>query len=111
MSVNNQKAAFELAQAYAAFESEVASLIESAREFDERWSMTWARRPSSFDERLLAGPFTLGRLNELVRYMALRNRQLGWMLGYLDGGSDEHVRYASLWAKADDQASAESRAA
>ncbi len=40
MPVNNQKAAHDLAQGYAAFESEIAALVESAEVFDERWSLT-----------------------------------------------------------------------
>jgi hypothetical protein len=111
MPVNNQKAACDLAQGYTDFESEVASLIRSAKEFDERWSLTWERKPSWFEDYLLKGPFTLGMLSELVRYMALRNRQLGWMLDFLQGGSDEPVRHAKAWARAGERAAEESRAA
>lgn len=111
MPVNNQRAAYELAQAYVVFEDEVASLVEGAKEFDERWSLTWARKPSWFRDNLLKGPFTLGMLSELVRYMALRNRQLGWMIDFLQGGSDEPVRFARAWAREAERSADTARAA
>lgn len=105
MPVNNQKAAHDLAQGYAAFESEVSSLVESSKVFDERWSLTWERKPEYFGNHFRNGPFTLGILSELVRYMAHRNRQIGWMIDFLQTGNDEHVRHAEAWAKADERAS------
>lgn len=104
MPVNNQKAAYDLAQGYAAFESEIAALIESAKVFDERWSLTWVRKPDYFGDHFRDGPFTLGILSELVRYMAHRNRQIGWMLDFLLTGNDEHVQHARAWARADGRA-------
>jgi hypothetical protein len=109
--VNNQKAAHKLAQGYAALEAEVASLVESAKEFDERWSLTWAHKPSWFRDSLLRGPFTLETLSELTRYMALRNRQLGWMIDFLQGGSDEPVRHARAWAREAERSADASKAA
>jgi hypothetical protein len=94
MPVNNQKAAHDLAQGYAAFESEVSSVIKSSKVLDERWSLTWERKPDYFGSHFRNGPFTLGILSELVRYMAQRNRQIGWMLDFLQTGNDEHVRHA-----------------
>jgi hypothetical protein len=111
MPVNNQKAAHDLAQGYAAFESEIAALVESAEVFDERWSLAWARKQDWFGDHLLNGPFTLATLSELVRYMAHRNRQIGWMLDFLQTGNDEHVRHARAWARADERAADESSAA
>lgn len=104
MPVNNQKAAYDLAQGYAAFESEVATLIESSKVFDERWSLTWKRKPSRFGDHLRNGPFTLASLDELARYMGHRNRQIGWMIDFLQTGNDEHVRHAKAWARADERA-------
>lgn len=104
MPVNNQKAAHDLAQGYAAFESEVSSLIKSSKILDERWSLTWERKPDYFGSHFRNGPFTLGILSELVRYMAQRNRQIGWMLDFLQTGNDEHVRHARAWARADGRA-------
>lgn len=111
MPINNHKAAYDLAQGYAAFESEIAALIESSEVFDERWSLTWARRPSRYHDTALRTPLTLGMLNELTQYMAHRNRQLGWMLDFLQTGNDEHVRHARAWARADERAAEESTAA
>ncbi len=104
MPINNHRAAYELAQGYAAFESEIAALIESTEVFDERWSLSWARKPSRYDETTLRTPLTLGMLNELTQYMAHRNRQLGWMLDFLQTGNDEPVRHARAWARADERA-------
>lgn len=104
MPVNNQKAAYDLAQGYAAFESEIATLIENSKVFDERWSLTWERKPDYFGSHFRNGPFTLGLLSELVRYMAQRNRQIGWMLDFLQTGNDEYVRHARAQAKADERA-------
>lgn len=111
MPVNNQKAAYDLAQGYAKFESEIGTLIESADAFDERWSLTWNRRPSWYEDYLLTGPFTLGVLNELVRYIAHRNRQIGWMIDFVQTGNDEHVRHAKAWARYEKRKADESRAA
>lgn len=110
MPINNHKVAHDLAQGYAAFESEIAALIESSEVFDERWSLTWARRPSRYNDTALRTPLTLGMLNELTQYMAHRNRQLGWMLDFLQTGDDEHVRHARAWAGADKRAAEESSA-
>ncbi len=110
MPINNQKAAYDLAQGYAAFESEIAMLIESSNVFDERWSLTWERKSDRFKDHLRNGPFTLAVLDELVRYMAHRNRQIGWMLDFLQTGNDEHVRHARAWARADERAAAASSA-
>jgi hypothetical protein len=103
MPVNNQKAAYDLAQGYAAFESEIAALVESAEVFDERWSLTWEHKPNYFGNHFRNGPFTLDLLSELLRYMAHRNRQIGWMLDFLQTGNDEPVRHARAWARADER--------
>ncbi len=111
MPINNHKAAFDLAQGYAAFESEIATLIESTKVFDERWSLTWARKPRRYHDSALSAPLTLGMLNELTQYMAHRNRQIGWMIDFLQTGNDEHVRHARSWVKADERAAEESSTA
>lgn len=106
--INNHRAAYELAQGYAAFESEIGALIESAEVFDERWSLMWARKPSRYHDSVLRAPLTLGMLNELTQYMAHRNRQIGWMIDFLKTGNEEHVRHARAWARADERAAEES---
>lgn len=99
--VNNQGPTAAFADTYRQFENDVASLVHDSNELDERWELAWAHKPTWADARLLETPFTRGRLDVLVRYMAQRNRQLGWMLEYMQCGNDEPVRH---WATPEDVA-------
>lgn len=99
--VNNQAAASEVAQAYVELEAEVAALIADAPVFDERWSLLWAHRPTWAENQPYRGRlFSRAMLDELVRYMAWRGRQLGAMIDFLGTGNDEYVRHIRSWVKA-----------
>jgi hypothetical protein len=104
--VNNQTRAAEFARAYSAYEHEVASLLKRAGEFDERWDLLWARKPSWARDHLLESPFTRETLDVLTRYIAHRARQLCYMMKFLRDGDDRVVRYIRAWV-AHDEASAE----
>jgi hypothetical protein len=55
--------------------------------------------PAGFRKASLLKPPIYGeKLEILVLYMALRTRQLDWMIELPRGGSDEAVRYVRLWA-------------
>lgn len=99
--VNNQTAANELAQAFVDLEEEVGTLIAASPTFDERWSLQWSHKPSwaesqPYCRRLFSGEM----LNELGQYMAVRGRQIGWMIDFLNTGNDEPVRHIRSWVKA-----------
>ena len=102
--VNNQEPTATFADTYRQFEKDVASLVHASNELDERWELAWAHMPTWADAHLLEMPFTRGRLDVLVQYMAQRNRQLGWMLEYMRSGNDEPVRHVRHWATPDDVA-------
>ena len=105
--VDNQTRATEFARAYSSYEQEVASLLIRAGEFDERWELLWARKPSWARDHLLESPFTRHTLDLLTRYIAHRARQLGYMMKFLRDGDDRVVRHIGAWI-AHDEASAES---
>jgi hypothetical protein len=98
--VNNQARAAEFARSYGGFEADVASLVSVADQFDERWELAWAHKPSWVDDYLLEAPFTRARLDELVKYVAHRNKQLAWMIDYLQTGNDTKVRLIRHWVAA-----------
>jgi hypothetical protein len=99
--VNNQSAANELAQAFVDLEGEVAALIAASPVFDERWALQWDHKPSWAEDQPYCGRlFSGGMLNKLGRYMAVRGRQIGWMIDFLKTGNDEPVRHVRAWVKA-----------
>lgn len=99
--VNNQTAANELAQAFVDLEGEVGALIAASPAFDERWSLQWDHKPSwAEDQPYCRRLFSGGMLNKLGRYMAVRGRQIGWMIDFLNTGNDEPVRHIRAWIKA-----------
>jgi hypothetical protein len=100
--VNNQEATAEFAQSYAAYEAEVRTLIADSDVLDKRWQLLWQRKPSWADAHILEPPFTRERLDTVVSYMAQRNRQLAWMIAFLQGGSDKPVRYIRHWGCANE---------
>jgi hypothetical protein len=102
--VNNQGAAAALARSYSQFEKEVASVLTATAKLDERWELAWAHKPSWADDHLLEPAFTRARLDVIVKYMAHRNRQLGWMIEYLRSGDDEPVRYIRHWVSQNEAA-------
>jgi len=98
--VNNQEPTADFARNYSAYEADVAALLTNTNELDDRWSSLWARKPSWVEGHLgdlLEPPFYGEKLEVLGRYIALRTRQLGWMIRYLQGGTDEPVRYIRYW--------------
>lgn len=99
--VNNQAAANEVAQAYVELEAEVGVLIANAPALDERWSLLWTHRPTWAQNQPYCGRlFSRAMLDELVRYMAWRGRQLAAMIDFLSTGNDEYVRHIRSWVKA-----------
>jgi hypothetical protein len=108
--VNNQAAAAEFARTYREFEAEVASLLRTADEFDERWELLWARKPSWVRDYMLESPFTRESLDFLTRYIAHRARQLGYMMKFLQDGDDHVVRHIRGWVAHDEAAAQSGRA-
>jgi hypothetical protein len=70
--------------------------------------MLWSRKPE-WAETATTSRYTRAMLDDLVRYIALRTRQLGWMIEFLQTGDDKPVRYVEAWAAADSQRSAITR--
>lgn len=100
----DQKAANEVAQAFVELEAEVGALVVDAPAFDERWSLQWTHKPSwaenqPYRQRLFSGAM----FDELGQYMALRGRQIGWMIDFLITGDDKPVRHIRSWIKATEQ--------
>ncbi|HTR75079.1 MAG TPA: hypothetical protein VMH33_07445 [Solirubrobacterales bacterium] len=99
--VNNQRATNELAQAFGDLEEEIGALIASAPAFDERWLLQWKHKPSWAEKQPYSGRLFSGEmLDELGRYMAMRGRQIGWMIDFLNTGNDKPVRHIRSWIRA-----------
>jgi hypothetical protein len=100
--LDNQAHAAHFAQAYTAYEAEVASLLSRADQLDDRWGMLWNRKPSWARNHLLEPPFTRAMLDVVTRYIAHRARQLGYMIEFLRTGNDRPVRYIRAWVEHDE---------
>ena len=105
--VNNQRAALELTQSFRALEAEVASLVRSTDRLDDRWELLWSHKATWWDDSALDYPWTRARLDDAVKHMAWRIRQLDLMIEFLRDGDDEKVRHIRSWVAAAEKRAAE----
>jgi hypothetical protein len=97
--LNNHGPTADFVHSYGWYEAEVADLLASADDVDEGWAVLWARRPSWVSDRMLETPATRADLDVVVLYMALRTRQLSWLIDWLRSDRRELptvVRHAKL---------------
>jgi len=103
--INNHRVVFDLAEACREVVEEVSVLLAHQDELDHRWILAWERQPSWAGPRMWQ-PLTKEQLDVVTRYMSLQARRLREMIDFLNGGSDEPVRYAEIWARAEEPAAA-----